>query len=64
MLAGGDTVAMLYNEGVAALQVGDNQTAKARFVEALELKPELEEAYKRLKKGLKRVRVRGRKFGT
>lgn len=25
---------------------------------------ELEEAYKRLKKGLKRVRVRGRKFGT
>ncbi len=38
---GGDAAAMVYNEGQASLQVGDLQTAKQRFLEALELDPEL-----------------------
>lgn len=42
---GTDAAARLYNEGVQALKVGDNSMAKSRFVEALELEPELTEAY-------------------
>lgn len=40
----GDTVALIYNAGVAALRVGNSVTAKARFLEALELNPDLEAA--------------------
>lgn len=38
---GGDAAAIVYNEGVAALRVGDRDAAKARFEEALELQPGL-----------------------
>ena len=38
---GGDTVALIYNAGVAAVKVGNYTTAKARFLEALELDPSL-----------------------
>ncbi len=38
---GGDTVAMIYNEGVSAANAGDIDGAKARFLEALNLDPEL-----------------------
>ncbi len=41
---GGDTVALIYNAGVAAVKVGNYVTAKARFLEALELDPSLKEA--------------------
>ncbi len=41
---GGDTVALIYNAGVAAVKVGNYVTAKARFLEALELDPTLKEA--------------------
>jgi tetratricopeptide (TPR) repeat protein len=39
--SGGDTVAMIYNEGVAAVNTGDFVAAKARFQEALEMDPNL-----------------------
>lgn len=38
---GGEAAALIYNEGVAALRVGDREAAKARFEEALQLDPEL-----------------------
>lgn len=41
---GGDTVAMIFNEGVAAVRVGDYKNAKARFEEALQLDPNLSQA--------------------
>ena len=41
---GGDTVALIYNAGVAAVKVGNYVTAKARFLEALELDSTLKEA--------------------
>ncbi len=41
---GGDTVALIYNAGVAAVKVANYVTAKARFLEALELDPTLKEA--------------------
>ncbi len=37
----GDAAILLYNEGVAALEVGDAETAKRRFREALDVNPEL-----------------------
>lgn len=37
----GDTPAILYNEGLAALQVGDASSAKARFEEAVQAKPDM-----------------------
>jgi Tfp pilus assembly protein PilF len=39
--SGGDTVAMIYNEGVAAANVGDLAGAKERFLEALQMDPDL-----------------------
>ncbi len=39
--SGSDTVAMIYNEGVAAYGIGDFASAKARFLKALELDAEL-----------------------
>ncbi len=41
---GGDTVALIYNAGVAAVRLGNYPTAKARFLEALELDAGLKEA--------------------
>ncbi len=41
---GGDTVAMIYNEGVAAVKVGDLSRGKEKFLEALEIDPNLKEA--------------------
>ena len=41
---GGDTVALIYNAGVAAVKAGNYAGAKARFQEALELDPTLKEA--------------------
>lgn len=41
---GGDTTAMLYNEGAEALRLGDTKTARERFEKVLELKPDLEQA--------------------
>ncbi|MCP4661310.1 MAG: tetratricopeptide repeat protein [bacterium] len=41
---GGDTAAIMYNEGVESLKVGDFTNAKARFLEALGLQPELKPA--------------------
>ena len=41
---GGDTVAMIYNEGVAAFKAGDYFSAKRSFSKALELDPDLKEA--------------------
>lgn len=38
---GGDTAAVLYNEGVAALRVGDDETAIGNFKRALEIQPDL-----------------------
>lgn len=38
---GSDAAVIVYNEGVAALRVGDRAAAKARFEEALELNPDL-----------------------
>ncbi len=38
---GGDAPALLYNEGVRALQSGDSSTAKAKFLDALELQSDL-----------------------
>jgi len=43
---GGDTVAMVYNEGVESFRVGDMAAAKARFAEALEMQPDFELALK------------------
>ena len=40
----GDTVALIFNAGVAAMRVGNSATAKARFLEALELDPSLDAA--------------------
>ena len=37
----GDAATLVYNEGVAALKVGDSDTAKRRFREALDVDPEL-----------------------
>jgi Tfp pilus assembly protein PilF len=42
--AGGDTAAVFYNEGVSSLRVGDAATAKANFLKALELQPDLIQA--------------------
>lgn len=42
---GGDTVAMIYNEGVQSVNAGDLASGKARFLEALELDPNLAPAY-------------------
>ena len=39
-----DAIAMVYNEGVQAVKVGDFTSAKARFLEAVELDPNLKEA--------------------
>lgn len=39
--AGGDTAAVVYNEGVAALKVGDSEGAKANFLRALEIQEDL-----------------------
>lgn len=39
--AGSDSAAVVYNEGVAALKVGDADFAKANFQRALELQPDL-----------------------
>lgn len=36
-----DTVAVIYNEGVAALKVGDDATAKANFLKVLEIQSDL-----------------------
>lgn len=41
---GGDTAAMLYNEAVAALKVGDNEAAKPLLRQALEVQPDLRPA--------------------
>ena len=41
---GGDTVALIYNAGVAAVKAGNYAGAKARFEEALGLDPTLKEA--------------------
>ena len=41
---GGDTVAMIYNEGVAAIKVGDYAGARVKFLKALEIDPDLKEA--------------------
>jgi tetratricopeptide (TPR) repeat protein len=41
---GGDTTAMLYNEGAEALRLGDTKTARERFEKVLELKPDLDQA--------------------
>jgi tetratricopeptide (TPR) repeat protein len=41
----GDVATMLYNEGAAALKVGDRATAQARFEEALATNPELAPAH-------------------
>ena len=41
---GEDTVALIYNAGVSAIKVGNYASAKARFLEALELNPDLKEA--------------------
>lgn len=46
--AEGDTVAMIYNEGVASLKVGDVAAARTRFLEALELAPDLAQAHEAL----------------
>jgi len=43
-----DLVTMTYNEGVAALRVGDVDSAEARFLEALQADPELHQATKAL----------------
>ena len=41
---GGDTIKMIFNEGVAATKVGDLASAKARFLEVLELDANFKEA--------------------
>ncbi len=41
---GGDTVTMLYNEGVQAAKIGDLKSARARFEEALAINPEMTHA--------------------
>ncbi len=41
---GGDTVALIYNAGVAAVKIGNYTTGQARFLEALEIDPTLKEA--------------------
>ncbi len=43
-----DAAAVVYNEGVAAFKVGDNKTAKANFLRALEVKPDLTAAIQAL----------------
>ncbi len=40
----GDAAAMIFNDGVAAYQLGDYKRARSRFEEALEMKPDLEAA--------------------
>ncbi len=40
-LGGGDSAAVVYNEGVEALRVGDADTAKANFQQALEMQGDL-----------------------
>lgn len=44
----GDAAAALYNEGVAAYRVGDNEVAKQSFLQALEVQPDLYPAIKAL----------------
>lgn len=41
---GGDTVAMLYNEGVQAAKLGDLKAARARFEEVLQIDPNMTHA--------------------
>ncbi len=41
---GGDTVALIYNAGVAAYKIGNYASARSRFLEALEIDPALKEA--------------------
>ncbi len=41
---GGDTAALMYNEGVESLKVGDFSNARERFLEALRIQPELKPA--------------------
>lgn len=41
---GGDSTALLYNEGAEALRLGDTKTARDRFEKVLALKPDLEQA--------------------
>ncbi len=43
-LSSGDTAAMFYNEGVEAMKLGDRVSAKSRFLEALNLDPNLTHA--------------------
>ncbi len=43
-----DAAAMLYNEGVAAVRIGDDEEAVTRFGEALQILPELAPALKAL----------------
>lgn len=47
-VGGDDTGTIIYNEGVEATKVGDYKTAKSRFTEALELKPDLTPAVRAL----------------
>lgn len=41
---GGDTTALLYNEGAEALRLGDTKTARDRFEKVLAIKPDLDQA--------------------
>lgn len=41
---GGDLTALVYNEGTEALRLGDTKTARARFEQALQLNPDLDQA--------------------
>lgn len=47
-VGGDDTGTIIYNEGVEATKVGDYKTAKSRFTQALELKPDLTQAVRAL----------------
>lgn len=40
----GDATALIFNEGTEALRLGDNKTARERFEQALQLKPDLDQA--------------------
>ena len=47
-VGGDDTGKIIFNEGVEATKIGDYKTAKAKFTEALELKPDLTQAVRAL----------------
>lgn len=44
----GDSAAMVFNEGVTAFKVGDNEAARTSFERALELQPDLDAAMRAL----------------